>query len=246
MKIRIFTGIALLAFVMPAFGQVNSIPAARHLVVKGHAEMEVLPDRFTIHMTVEAVDMRPEASRNRVQSHVAELLQSMTAAHVLQDQVTATAITIKPKTGYNKDDEEVFKGTEVSRDIEATFASPEDLRSFLSSLQTSTEVQVEGIDTSYSMHEQIEAELREKAVTSTRQKADELAKAYGARVAGLYAVSEVAPSFGYGVDAFAGESGGSNTLDRIVVTGSRIHPEELEVGTITLKSDIYAVFLLAD
>jgi len=245
MKTGIFAGIALLAFVMPAFGQANSIPAARHLVVKGHAEREVLPDRFTIHMTVDAVDIRPEAARNRVQGHVAEILESMKAARVLQDQVTATAITIKPKTEYNKNDEEVFKGTEVSRDIEATFASPDDLRTFLGNIQTSTEVQVEGIETSYSKHEEIETELRAKTVASTRQKADELAKAYGAHVGGLYAVSEVAPNFGYGVTAFS-EMGGSDTLDRIQVTGSRIHPEELEVGTITLKSDIYAVFLLAD
>lgn len=246
MKIRIFAGLALLAFVMPAFGQVNSIPAARHLVVKGHAEREVLPDRFTIHMTVEAVDMRPEAARNRVQAHVAEILQSMKNSHVLEDQVTATAITIKPKTNYNKDDEEVFKGTEVSRDIEATFQNPDDLRSFLSGLQTSPEVQIEGMDTSYSKHEEIESELREQAIASTRQKAEELAKEYGAKISGLYAVSEVAPSFGYGVDAFARNASGGGTLDRIEVTGSLIHPEELEVGTITLKSDIYAVFLLAD
>jgi len=37
-----------------------------------------------------------------------------------------------------------------------------------------------------------------------------------------------------------------NTLDRIQVTGSRITPESLAVGTVTIAEHLYAIFLLAD
>jgi hypothetical protein len=73
-----------------------------------------------------------------------------------------------------------------------------------------------------------------------------MANAYGARVSALYAVSDVAPRFDYGIVAYEDSRGDSSTLDRIMVTGSRISPEQLEVGTVTLESDVYAVFLLAD
>ncbi|MFT3897106.1 MAG: SIMPL domain-containing protein [Thermomonas sp.] len=245
MKIRIFAGIALLAFIAPAFGQVNTIPAARHLVIKGHAQQDVLPDRFTIRMTIQSVDMKPDSARNRVQAHVAEILQSMKATRVLEDQVTATAISVKPKTEY-ENREEIFLGTEVSRNIRATFGKAEDLQAFLARTETSLEVQIDGIETFYSKHEKVESDLRVKAIASTKQKAEELASAYGARVTGLYAVSEVQPDFDYGNSAFKDFTRGTGHLDRIEVTGSRISPEDLEVGTVTLESDLYAVFLISE
>jgi len=236
---------ALLACAFPVFGQANTIPAARHLVVKGHAQRDVLPDRFTIRMTVETVDRQPDLARARVQTHIADLLKAMKSSHVMQDEVTATALSIKPKTTY-KNDEEVFKGTEVSRNLRATFARPQDLQMFLTQVQTSEEVQIDGIETFLSNRNAVEAELRAEAIATTRHKADEMANAYGARVSGLYAVSDVAPRFDYGIVAYEDSRGDASTLDRIVVTGSRISPEQLEVGTVTLESDVYAVFLLAD
>ena len=83
-------------------------------------------------------------------------------------------------------------------------------------------------------------------ILENRQKAEELAKAYGARVTGLYAVSEVQPDFDYGNSAFKDFTQGTGHLDRIEVTGSRISPEDLEVGTVTLESDLYAVFLISE
>ena len=245
MKLRNLVAIALLGFVAPAFGQANTIPAARHLVIKGHAQQDVLPDRFTIRMTIQAVDMKPDLARNRVQAHVAEILQSMKAAHVLEDQVTATAISVRPEI-ETENGEEIFKGTEVSRNIRATFGRPEDLQAFLARTETSLEVQIDGIETFYSKHEMVESDLRVKAIASTKQKAEELAKAYGARVLGLYAVSEVAPDFDYGNSAFKDFTRGTGHLDRIELTGSRISPESLEVGTVTLESDLYAVFLISE
>lgn len=207
--------VLLLAFVVPVNGQTNVIPSARHIVIKGHAEQDVLPDRFTIRMTVEAIDVQPEQARNRVQAHIASLLGAMKESGVLQEQVTATAISVKPKIDY-QERKEVFEGTEVSRNLRATFASPDDLQTFLAKVETSQEVQIDGIETFYSEHEKVEMQLREKAIAISRQKASELAKAYGARIAGLYAVSEVEPRFDYGVDAYQSfDIGGASSLDLI-------------------------------
>lgn len=244
MSARILLLCTLLACLPPAFAQDNTIPAARHLVVKGHAQRDVLPDRFILRMTVSTTDLKPDAARARVQAHVADILRAMKQAHVLEDSVVATALSIEPKTTYRKD-EEVFIGTQVSRTLRATFRKAEDLQAFLAQLQTSEEVQVNGIESLLSNRDAVQAELRQEAIASSRRKAEEMAKAFGARVVGLYAASDVAPRFDYGVSAFA-PTGGDTTLDRIEVTGSRILPEQLEVGTVTLEEDVYAVFLLGD
>src|SRR5690606_5830 len=108
----------------------------------------------------------------------------------------------------------------------------------------------------------LRAELKAEAMLKTRETADLLASSYGARIRSLYSVSDVAPNFAYGVQAgqwpspkrmVAGLSAppgeppvvfdAASALDTVSVTGSRITPESVEVGTINIAEHLYAIFL---
>ncbi len=52
-----------LAAVAPAWGQVNTIPSQPHLLVKGSATRTVMPDRFTVKVALESVDMQTDTAR---------------------------------------------------------------------------------------------------------------------------------------------------------------------------------------
>ncbi|WP_413894673.1 SIMPL domain-containing protein [Pantoea ananatis] len=103
----------------------------------------------------------------------------------------------------------------------------------------------------YSKEAEVRAELKRQAVEQTRVSAQELARAYGVALGGLYTISTVAPNFAYGIQAGTWQGGRSQAGDGF---GYSLHPggaaaaplaESLEAGTLTLSENVYAVFLIA-
>ncbi len=235
-----------------ALAQINSLPSQPHLLVRGKAEREVLPDRFKITVALEQTDAAPDTARTRVQADAATVLGLFKANGALADSVDASSLSIEPKTRY-VDDREVFDGTQVSRTLSATFTKLADVRALLGGLKTSEHLQVSGIAPSYSDETRVRGELKRQAVEQTRSNAQQLASAYGVHLGGLYTISEVAPNFAYGIQAGSwGDGdrarGSSQELDAVSVTGAAAPAaaaESLEAGSITLTENVYAVFLIA-
>ncbi|MET0289340.1 MAG: SIMPL domain-containing protein [Pseudoxanthomonas sp.] len=252
---RMLFGVALVLSALcsgTARAQDNSLPSQPHLLVKGEAKREVKPDRFTLAIELRAVDVLPDAARRRTQESAASVLALFAKHGVLADSVHASALSIKPETRY-KDDEQVFQGTAVERDLSGTFTTLDQVRQVLASLKTSEEVQVNGISPAYADESSLRGELKRSAAEQSRAAANELANAYGVRISALYSISEVAPQFAYGV---RGNSWGGGVRDRasdgmaldaIAVTGARAQEmsESLEAGSITLSENVYAIFLIA-
>ena len=193
--------ILLTAFVpMLASGQINTLPSAPHLLVKGHAEVRVVPDRFTIHLNVDVTDMSPDVARRKVETHMQQLFKALDANGALDGQTRASSLSIQPQTDY-ENGKSVFKGTDVSRSVDATFDSLDKLRAFIAAVPVDKEVQIGSVQTARSDIDTIELKLREAAVENSKQAAEKIAGAYGMKITGVYAVSDVAPDFAYGVQA---------------------------------------------
>lgn len=259
--------IALLAaLLLPglAAAQVNALPSLPHLLVKGEANRDVMPDRFTVSMTLATTDMSPDAAREKVQRNLAAIIASLRGSRALAESIDATVFSVAPDFQY-EENRRVFKGTRATRQLRVTFPDAASTRAFLSGLLAGEEVMLNGIAPAYSGEALVRAELKAEAMRQTRETADLLARSYGARIRGLYSVSDVAPSFAYGVQA--GQWPRANrrvgglpaapeeppvlfdspsAVDSITVTGTRISPESIEVGTINIAEHLYAIFLLAD
>lgn len=243
--------LSLLVLLMPvlAAAQNNTLPSAPHLLVKGHAEVRVVPDRFTIHLTVDVTNMSPNVAREKVEAHMQRLLKSLDAGGALHAETHASNLSIEPQTEY-RDDKQVFVGTEVSRTVDATFDNWDKLRAFIALVPTDKEVQINSMNAHRSDIGEIKLRLRKAAIENSRQAAGKIANAYGLKLEGVYSVSEVAPNFAYGVQAGSWQS--PDALQEVTVTGSRMPPPQvreiaadLRVGTMTIQQDIYAVYLTA-
>lgn len=245
-----------------AIAQVNALPSLPHLLVKGESSREVVPDRFTVSVMLTAVDAKPETARETVQRNLAALIRTAQTSGAIADSIDATTFSAGPEYDY-QEQKRVFKGTRATRQLQMTFASAENTRKFLAGLQTSEDVTLGGIQPGYSAESALRAELKAEAMAQTRATAELLAKSYGTRLRGLYSVSDVAPSFAYGIQAGqwpqprrgprgypppppAPPAPLADVGARIEVTGTRITPESLEVGTMTVSENLYAIFLLAD
>ncbi|HCV97586.1 MAG TPA: hypothetical protein DGV23_12650 [Stenotrophomonas sp.] len=245
-----------LAAVAPAWGQANTIPSQPHLLVKGSATRTVMPDRFTVKVALESVDMQTDTARARVQANAERVLQLFAQHGAIEGTVRAANLSIAPSTRY-RNDEEVFNGTAARRDLKAEFPDAQALKAFLGDLKASREVQVSTAEPTYSGEGRLRGELKAEAAAQTRESAKGLAGAYGTKITGLYSISDVAPNFAYGVQAGTwgtpgrdgfGDGGESTTLDRVAVTGSRYRAssggELLTAAPITYTENVYAIFLI--
>ncbi|HKZ10325.1 MAG TPA: SIMPL domain-containing protein [Rhodanobacteraceae bacterium] len=246
----------LLAALVPtlAVGQINTLPSAPHLLVKGHAEAKVIPDRFTIHLNVDVTDMSPDVARREVETHMQELFKALDANGALKDQTRASSLSIQPQTDY-EDGKSVFKGTDVSRSIDATFDSLDKLRAFIAAVPADKEVQIGSVETSRSDIDAIRLKLRKAAIDNSEQAAKKIASAYGLKIIGVYSVSEVAPIFAYGIQA---GSWGNGEGGEVMATAALAPPPPaaapvkvvgpeaaLRIGTQRVEQNIYAVYLTA-
>jgi uncharacterized protein YggE len=258
MKVRtILFFMASIAF-GDAFGQVNALPPTRHILVYGDAQARAIPDRFKIALNFEAIDPSPDLARKRVEDNVQMVLEKLGSANVPPGEIVATSLRIEPRQRYDSSKrEQVFQGTAVTRTLTARFNKQADLQLFLAGLRTSEELQVSAVTTELSEERELRAALRHKSIESSREKAETIAKAYGTRLGGIYSVSDVAPSFQYGIQEgnwpatyeWRAHDGYAGSLDRITVTGTRLSapaPESLQTGYVNFDDKIYAVFLLAD
>lgn len=240
-----------------AWAQANTLPSQPHLLVKGQASRVVMPDRFVVKVALESVDPQTEVARQRVQANNQRVMQLFKRSGAIADTVRADNLTVAPSMRY-RDNEQVFEGTRVSRQLEAAFPTAEALQAFLAGLKASDEVQVRTAAPSYAGEATLRAALKGEAAAQTRASANGLAKAYGATVTGLYSISDVAPSFAYGVQAGSWPDARGITdyaegrpMDSVEVTGARANApmaagELLTAAPITYTENVYAIFLITD
>lgn len=229
--------VALGLLALPGFAAAQSRSSYQsYLDVKGHAERFVQPDRFVVKILVEVSDKKPALARTRVEKYMADVLGGFTAHHALRETVSASALSIQPKSEY-RGDTEVVTGTQVSRTATATFASVDDLRAFIDGLDASNELQITGTETTRSDIAEIRAELLTEAAKASQRSVAVLAKAYGVTVGPLFTVSEHPTSGGYS----------ASSLDSVVVSANRkgsLPSVDLQVGGFMVVQDIYATYLL--
>jgi len=258
MKIRFLLVFLSVLLPVSAWSQVNTLPSQPHLLVKGQAERSVTPDRFTLDFLVQSTMLSPGQAREHVERNVAAVLALFKANRALSDSVHASSLSISPEHVF-ENGKQVFKGTKVVRRVRATFIRLEDVRAVLSGVESGPDLQITGIRSGYAAAAQVRAELKRDAAQQSRRSAEGLASAYGTRITGLYTISDVAPSFAYGVQAGAWPAPGDDmgatppappapTADigsTVEVTGTRIAPETLQTGTITFSENVYAIFLIS-
>lgn len=250
---------SLLATMAPsAWAQANTIPSQPHLLVKGSAERQVMPDRFGVSVRLASVDMKTEAARKRVQDNGRQVMALFKRNDALADSIKSESLQVSPQTRY-KDGESVFIGVSVSQSLSASFADGASLQRFLGALQASKEVQVTTQDPAYSAEAKLRAELKAEAAWQTRESAAGLADAYGAKVVGLYSISDVSPDFAYGVQA-GDWPRGQNGLPAFknlsppkpapaaapAQDGFSDSGEVIASGPITYTENVYAIFLISD
>lgn len=160
-----------------AIAQVNALPPTRHILVYGDAQARAIPDRFKISINFEAVNISPDVARRSVETNVNSILSQLKAVGVPEREIVATSVQISSRRRYDqKLQEEIFVGTAVTRSLTARFSSQSDLEKFLAGVKTTQELSISNVTTELSSEPELRKALREKAILSSREKAEVIAQ----------------------------------------------------------------------
>lgn len=215
----------------------QALPSAPYVVVRGHAERNLTPDRFEINITVQQTSLNVGEASATVESKTGEMVRSLKALGLKPTQITATNISINPEYRYDQTTQKnVFIGNQVNRNITAKFDDKKTLQKFLAQVPAGEEIRIGGISSSLSTQKIVESELLDAAVADAKNQAIMLLDKFGQKVIGLYTVSQEAPSIGFESKAMY------RSMDAAAAPPLG---ETFEEGVMTVNKDVYVVYLIS-
>lgn len=236
MKLKLTLIFSMLLFSAQLMAQ--ALPSAPYVVVRGHAERSLAPDRFEINITVQKTSLDVGEASAVVESKTGDMVNSLKALGLKPAQITATNISINPEYRYDQATQKnVFIGNQVNRNISAKFDNKQTLQKFLAKVPAGEEIRIGGISSSLSTQKKVESELLDAAVIDAKNQAVTLLDKFGQKVIGLYTVSQEAPSIGFE----------SKAMYRAMDVSAAPRPlgETFEEGLMTVNKDVYVVYLIA-
>jgi uncharacterized protein YggE len=176
----------------------QSLPATPYVVVRGHAERSLAPDRFEVGITVQKSILSTSEAIAVVEEKTGQIVGNLKAAGLKPVQITATNISINPEYRYdNTTQRNVLTGNQVIRNISAKFNDKRSLQKFLAQVPAGEEIRVSGISPSLSSQKAVEAELLDAAVVDVKKQAETLLAKFGLKIIGIHSISQDAPSIGF-------------------------------------------------
>jgi uncharacterized protein YggE len=230
--------LAVVAVLFAGTVAAQSLPASPYVVVRGHAERSLAPDRFEINITVQKTSLDVGEASAVVESKTADMVGSLKALGLKPAQITATNISINPEYRYDQATQKnVFIGNQVNRNISARFDNKQTLQKFLATVPAGEEIRIGGISSSLSTQKKVESELLDAAVADAKNQAVTLLDKFGQKVIGLYTVSQEAPSIGFESKAMY------RAMD--VAAAPPALGQTFEEGLMTVNKDVYVVYLIS-
>jgi hypothetical protein len=235
---KIATMAVMAAALFSAQIQAQSLPSAPYVVVRGHAERSLAPDRFEINITVQKTSLDVGEASAVVESKTAGMVSSLKALGLKPAQITASSISINPEYRYDQASQKnIFIGNQVNRNISAKFDNKQTLQKFLAKVPAGEEIRIGGISSSLSTQKKVESELLDAAVLDAKNQAVLLLDKFGQKVIGLYTVSQEAPSIGFEAKAMYRRMDAESAPPAL--------GETFEEGQIMVSKDVYVVYLIA-
>lgn len=201
----------------------SSLPPNRHVVVKGEASLVAKPDLAKVSFEVNVIKPQAIDAKKEVDRRVNLLLAGLGRFQIKEDAVSASNLLTEVYATFNNDGSSKEQGFVATRSMTVTLNNLEMLNDFID-FALSVEInEIDDIELMSSEADKLNDRVNQLAVANAKEKGQSLAKAFDARLGKIYSINSTAnrSSFGYG---------SSWGVERITVTGSRIHATDLLPG----------------
>lgn len=210
---HLLTASALL-LVSSAVSAGTPLPDGPHLVVSGEGKVSVKPD--SARTVLAFVDRAPQPlpAKMAVDRDVNALLDGTAAFAIAENDIRASDLSLSEDVDYDDKDQRISRGHVAERRVTVVLKQLDRLNEFLDTALRLGADDIAGVEFESTRADSLRAQAKRDAVAVARRKGEEMATAFGARLGAVYSIDSInsRQASGYG----------GTTLDRVVVTGSRI------------------------
>lgn len=228
----IFQAMILSLLAMPVFAG-TPLPDGPHVVVPGEGTVNVAPDGVVLRLSVQADHAEPAAAKRQVDDAVNGYLAVLERHRVPSEGVTASSLQLAEHIDHDDNGRRIARGYRASRDVTARLQGVDDFNAVIDAALAAGMTRIEEIRFVSSRADQLRVQARQRAAEASRQRGEELAQAYGARLGRIYSINSLN----------SGLTPGYGGLDRVEVAGSRMPARYLQ-PSIEFNERVQVVFEL--
>jgi len=193
------------------------LPDGPHLVVTGEGKVSAKPDTARIRFDFSKRAARPLPAKQQVDAAVNALLDGLHNFPISADKVRASDLSASEDIDYNDNGKPVSNGFLAERNVTVVLNDLTRLNELLDFGLGAGASGIGDVDFESSQAKALRDDAKRKAVDDARLRAGELATSFSAQLGPVYSINSLSAQLQQGYNY-----GGSTTLDRIEVTGTRI------------------------
>lgn len=210
------------------------LPDAPHVVVQGEGLVSVAPDSATVTMLARHRSGDAAEAKRVVDGAVEALLQAAPRFELETDDLTASDISLREEIDYDDDDRRLPPAYVASREVKARLGDLDKLGAWMDAALAAGFTDIADISFKSSREATLREEARALAVGDAKEKASGLAVAFGGALGPVYSINSLNSMQAHGY--------GNTTLDRVMVTGSRMDSGRYLQPQIDFTERVSAVF----
>ncbi len=216
--------VMLMAGLLAVAGMANAgtpLPDGPHIVVSGAGRVSVAPDMARVVLSVSKRDPVAANAKLAVDAAVNGYLEVLKRNRIAEADVTASAISVNEDYEW-QNNRKVSRGFRGSRNVSVHLRDVPKLNALLDGGLAAGMNQIDAVNFESSREDALRQEARRKAAAQSRERATELATAYGATLGKIYSINSVGSSM---ANRYGGE------LGTVTVTGTAMNaPGVVPVG----------------
>ncbi|HEA17232.1 MAG: SIMPL domain-containing protein [Pseudoalteromonas prydzensis] len=217
----------------------TALPANRHIAVIGEAQLKAKPDIAVINLEVESLQGSSLDAKKDVDNRINSFLAGISNFNIDETNVSASTINTQPSYSYSENDKQQLEGYIANRSIKVTLTDIKRLNALLDFALSVKVDAIKSIELKSSAAKTLKEQVNVLAVSDAKEKAISLAKAFGARLGGIYSINSA-------TNNSFNRYGENQAIERIVVTGNRAQqfasPGKYLQENIIFSASVSAVF----
>ncbi|MGY1521871.1 SIMPL domain-containing protein [Luteimonas sp. A482] len=231
---RKWMSIALLSLSSVAVFAGTPLPDAPHVLVHGEGKVSVAPDSAIVTMVVAHRSADAAEAKRVVDRAVNALLEAAPRFEVKPDEMSASDLALREDEDYDQHDRRLPTTHVATREVKVRLDDLDRLGPWTDAALAAGFTGISDISFESTRETSLREDARARAVADAREKAGGLASAFGGRLGPVYSINSLGTmqSDGYG----------NTSLDRVVVTGSRMDTGRYLQPKIDVTERVSAVF----
>ena len=180
------------------------LPDGPHVVTSGEGKVSVAPDMARIVLSVSKRDPAAANAKQVVDAAVNGYLEVLKKHKISTEDVSASAISVSEDFDW-ENNRKVSRGFRGSRNVSVRLRDVAKLNALMDAGLAAGMNQIDSVSFESSREDALRQEARRKAAAQSRERASELAMAYGATLGKIYSINSVGSSImsRYGADMSA-------------------------------------------